>query len=119
MNREVIGEYFRARRWGGSALVMLAITMLWFLISVQVFGILHIPLSYAARGVVPRWSVRYMQVIGYCCLISTAIDVVGIDSGQTKDDGVDRSGSVHPLVCGTRCRVRVNQQVPARERNQL
>jgi hypothetical protein len=84
VNREVIGEYFRARRWGGSALVMLAITMLWFLISVQVFGILHIPLSYAARGVAPRWSVRYMQVIGYCCLISTAIDVVGLIADKRK-----------------------------------
>jgi hypothetical protein len=42
-----------------------------------------------------------------------------IDSGQTKDDGVDRSGSVHSLVCGARCRFRVNQQVSTGERNKL
>jgi Na+-driven multidrug efflux pump len=84
MDRTVIGEYFRARRWAGSALVMLAITMLWFVISVQLFGVLHIPLSYAARGAAPPWSIRYMQIIGYFCLLSAAIDLVGLIRDKRK-----------------------------------
>jgi hypothetical protein len=84
MYSEIVYSYFNGRAWAATALILLVITMVSFVVSVQVLGGMHIQLSYAAQNSAPRWSVIYMRIIGYLCLAAAAIDVIGLIRDKRK-----------------------------------
>ena len=75
MDRETISEFFEGRKWGLSALILVGLDFVWFVVSVQVLGAMNISLNHAA---LPRWVVRYMWAIVFGLAVALAMGVVGL-----------------------------------------
>jgi hypothetical protein len=84
MDLETIGEFFEGRKWGASALILLVLTMVCYLLSIQILGSFHIYLSYARAAQMPRWVSIYIRVMGYLCLTAMVIDVAGLIIDKRK-----------------------------------
>ena len=84
MDRETLGEFFEGRTWGVCALILVGLNIVWFVLTVQVFGGLDIHLDYARRTALPHWASLYMRVTVLSLLPVLPVGVVGLVLDKRK-----------------------------------
>jgi hypothetical protein len=78
MDRETISEFFDGRTWGLSALILIGVVAVWFVVSVQMLGASGVSLDYARRAELPRWVSVYVGIIEFSLFVALPMGIAGL-----------------------------------------